>query len=1036
MADGSLIFDTKIDTTGFDEGEQDIKSKAKKASEAMESAGKELEDAIKSATESVGGLGEQAEETAAKIQAVLDDTSRSAKSKAASIAAVYREQGMDASEAMKTAWEHIERGSADIGEGIRQESEKSSQKIKDDAESSALCAESAYQRMGSSISRIFKKAALTIAAAFSVTKLVQFGKEATNLASDVQEVQNVVDTAFGSMSYKMEAFADTCIETYGMSKLTAKEMGSTFMAMARGIGQASDIASDKAVELTGRLGDIMSFYNKEASEVNTIGKAIYSGEAEPLKQIGIIMTETNLKTYALSKGYKKLYTEMSAAEKLLVRQEYFLEQTEMAAGDFVKTQDSWANQTRILSERWKEFMTICGNALIEVLTPTVKVLNNLVSSMIDIGRALSDVFGISVSSAITEEAAAARKEVEGLGDSIEEAAKQAGGTASFDNLVIIGKEDGGGDGSIETGTEARKEETAAVQESEKATSALEETLKSLGDTIGWLGTVFETSFLSTFGNTGVFDGIVLSVQGIKESLLGTLSDSGVQEAATGFVEAYVGSLGSSAGAFVSAGSSIADNLTGGISLSLEQNGGNVQDSIIALFDIGERMAEVQEGFSEAVSYICTAFQSDEAKQVTADIITIFTNAVLGVTELLGGFGVDVVGLITAPFVDNEDLIKTTIEDTLKVVSPALDDLKETVTLTFGTLRGVYDEKIAPMIESFQDGFGEIGEKLLLVYNEYILPVIGYLREKFGDFTSGPLQELIEKFGEFAGKVSECVTTIWEEYLKPFILWFIEEIAPKIQEGLETAIDAFSGFWESVSETLGFLLDALGGLIDAATGVLTGDWEKFWGGLVGFVKGMFNTMVRVIKTAMSTIKSGIATVLNAIRSKFVSVFQGIKGIVSSIFGGLWDNISGVINKILGGIEWMANGVVRGINKVIGALNNLSFDIPDWIPGIGGETFGFSIPTLSEVSIPRLATGTVVPANFGEFAAILGDNKREAEVVSPLSTMKRAFKEAIAEMGGLGGGEYTFVAQLDGQEIFREVVRQNRMYKKQTGKTAFQ
>ena len=893
------------------------------------------------------------------------------------------------------------------------------------------------KQMAGAAQSVFKKTAAVIAVTFSVTALVQFSKEAVNLASDVQEVQNVVDTAFGSMAYKMEEFADTCIEAYGTSKLTAKEMGSTFMAMAKGIGQSTDVASDKAVELTGRLGDIMSFYNKTASEVNTIGKAIYSGETEPLKAIGIIMTETNLKTYALSKGSKKLYTHMSAAEKLLVRQEYFLEQTSMAAGDFVKTQDSWANQTRILSERWKEFMTICGNGLIQVLTPAVKTLNQMLDSLINVGEELSAIFGISVSSNVSEEAAAAQEEIAGMGESLEVATEQAeGSTASFDELEIIGgTKDQAGEVGGGNATADRKEETLATQESERATGALEQSLKSLGETIGWLGTVFQTSFMATFGNTSVFEGIIQSVQGIKNSLLDMLSATGVQEAAAGFVQAYVSYLGSSVGAFASAGSSIVSNLVGGIQLSLSENGEAVQNSIIALFDIGGRMAEVQAGFISAIAGILTAFQSDEAKQLTADIITLFTNAVLGITELLGLFAVDVVEMITAPFVENEELIRTTIEGTFAAVGPILTTLQTIVNNIFGTIRGVYDEKIAPMIASFRDGFVEIGEKFLNVYNEYILPVIGYITSLFDEFAAGPLHALIEKFGEFAGKVSESITTIWEEVLKPFILWFIENIAPTIQEALTNAVKMFFDLWTGISETVGYILDALGGFIDFIVGVFTLDWERAWEGIKQFFLGIWNAITSALGTILSTMKTGIFTALNAIRSKFASVFLAIKNTVSNIFTALWEKIKGIINGILGGVEGMANGVVRGINKVINAMNSLSFEVPDWVPGMGGKTFGFNIPTLAEVTIPRLATGTVVPANFGEFAAILGDNKREAEVVSPVSTMKQAFREAIAEMGGIGGGEYTFVAQLDGEVIFRETIRQDKMYKKQTGKSAY-
>ena len=151
------------------------------------------------------------------------------------------------------------------------------------------------------------KVAGILATAFSIHQLINIGKESINLASDLMEVQNVVDTAFGSMSQKMEDFADTAIETYGISKLTAKNIGSTYTAMARGMGQSLDEATDRALEMTGRVADIASFYNLSIDRANTIGRAVYSGETEPLKQIGVIMTENQLQTFALANGYSKLY---------------------------------------------------------------------------------------------------------------------------------------------------------------------------------------------------------------------------------------------------------------------------------------------------------------------------------------------------------------------------------------------------------------------------------------------------------------------------------------------------------------------------------------------------------------------------------------------------------------------------------------------------------------------------------------------------------------------------------------------------------
>lgn len=96
------------------------------------------------------------------------------------------------------------------------------------------------------------------------------------------------------------------------------------------------------------------------------------------------------------------------------------------------------------------------------------------------------------------------------------------------------------------------------------------------------------------------------------------------------------------------------------------------------------------------------------------------------------------------------------------------------------------------------------------------------------------------------------------------------------------------------------------------------------------------------------------------------------------------------------------------------------MPDWFPFVGGKHYD---PGIEHVRLPRLATGTVVPPRAGEFAAILGDNNREAEVVSPISAMKQAFREVAEDMKGSGGDIYLTV-NLEGKTVYEEVIKQNR------------
>lgn len=176
-----------------------------------------------------------------------------------------------------------------------------------------------------------------IGAAFVVGQLVKFGKQAVQTASDLTEIQNVVDTAFGSMSNKMEEFAKTSIESFGLSELSAKKAGSTFMAMGSGMGITADRASDMAIALTGLSGDMASFFNVSQDVANTALQSVYTGETESLKKFGIVMTEVNLEAFAMSKGINKSVRSMSQAEKVQLRYAYVMSQTALAQGDFAKT---------------------------------------------------------------------------------------------------------------------------------------------------------------------------------------------------------------------------------------------------------------------------------------------------------------------------------------------------------------------------------------------------------------------------------------------------------------------------------------------------------------------------------------------------------------------------------------------------------------------------------------------------------------------------------------------------------------------------
>ena len=248
-----------------------------------------------------------------------------------------------------------------------------------------------YKENTDESSKSVGKLGKAIASAFAVKMLVDFGKQAVSIASDLQEVQNVVDTAFGSMSDEANKFADTALESFGMSELTAKQASSTFMAMANGMGIVGEKGSEMSLTLTGLTGDMSSFFNVSQDVAQTALASIFTGETESLKKFGVVMTETNLQQFAFSEGINKNVADMTEAEKVQLRYNFVLDRTKLAQGDFAKTSDSWANQTRTLNERFKEFMGTVGEDLIVILEPLLAIFVSFLDTFTKIVSSLTDM---------------------------------------------------------------------------------------------------------------------------------------------------------------------------------------------------------------------------------------------------------------------------------------------------------------------------------------------------------------------------------------------------------------------------------------------------------------------------------------------------------------------------------------------------------------------------------------------------------------------------------------------------------------------
>ncbi len=757
------------------------------------------------------------------------------------------------------------------------------------------------------IQSLAQKTGKILAAAFTVKKLADFGKECIDLGSDLAEVQNVVDVVFPHMNKQINSFAKNAAAQFGLSETMAKRFTGTFGAMSKAFGFNEKAAYDMSTTLTGLAGDVASFYNISQDEAYTKLKSVFTGETESLKDLGVVMTQTALDSYALTNGFGKTTAKMSEMEKVALRYQFVQDQLTSAVGDFSRTSDGWANQVRILKLQFDSLKATIGQGLINVLSPVIKVINMIIGKLMTLANAfksftelLSGKKGSSgAASGMADVAAAAGKAenaTSGVGDAAKKTAKELKGiTTGIDELNII---DQSTDSSSGSGSGGGYSSDSFDMGSLADTSALDETdskMQALIDRMKELTALATKGFWDGFGDTSVFQSIKSELGGIKESLKGIFMDPEVQSAANKYADSVAYNLGRIAGSGASIGATIADNILGGIELYLQQNSNRLQQHLISMFDVRSDMAEISGNFAEAVSEIFSVFRSDSAKQITADLIAIFVNPILTVQEILAKFGRDIFNLLTQPIIDNKDTIKQVLQELLDFIQPSISIVKDLITNFVDAIEVAYDSVISPIIHAITE---IVSVAVLVIMNMILL-----------------LLDTLERLRDGWARLEEATSKIWNA-----------------------------------------------------------------------IKSSILTIIRAIQT-------GIDTVIGKIQNSWKNTWTSVKNTTSQIFNDMWSAIKSTINAILSGVESMANGVVRAINKMADALNNLHFDIPDWVPGLGGKSFGLHIPHISAVSIPRLAQGGFVRANTPQLAMI-GDNRHQGEIVAPEDKMQAMVDRAVA------------------------------------------
>lgn len=890
---------------------------------------------------------------------------------------------------------------------------------------------SAIKKSFNGLGSVVKKVGLLIGGVFAAKKLVEFGKECLDLGSDLAEVQNVVDVTFTTLSDKVNDFAKAAMTSAGLSETMAKQYVGTFGAMSKSFGFSEQQAYDMSTALTQLTGDVASFYNISQDLAYIKLKSVFTGETETLKDLGVVMTQTALDQYALANGYGKTTSKMTEQEKVALRLKFVTEQLSAASGDFARTSGSWANQVRIMQLQIQSLKATIGQGLINIFTPVIKVINTLLAKLATVANAFK-----SFTELITGNKSSGQTGVSGAGltgtdlaateDAYDSAADEASNLADSTQDVTD---------STNKSTSALKKQNKALKKNIAPFDELKVIGKEAADAVsGATKTPTVKADNIDLGNVGQVDYGDLAK---GESQIDKLSESAKKL------------------------SDILKQLWKPFQEAWNREGKNTIDSARYMFS---SLAELAKSVGKSIMEV---WANGTGTEMLSTMLQILQN----IFKIIG----NIASQLSKAW--NKNNVGTQIIQNLANAFQKVLDFIEKITKATADWAGKLDfypllDSIKNLTKSFAPIIEALGNVLEWIYTNIILPALKWLIETgvptlinivsgFLNFL-GEHQTLVEAFGAaligmFAtAKIIPAVTTL---------IGNISNIGLALK-GLIALMTGSGGILGGISAIAtaigpgGLIIAAIGAVIAAGV-LLVKNWDsikEFFGGVVDYfgeksrafkekaintansliekVKNAGSILITSIKETVSKIGSALWSILKYLGTTFINGWNAGWKKVGEIFKNMFDSLADIakvpINGVIGLINGMIRGIISGVNTAIGVLNRMKIKVPNWVPGIGGNTWGFSIPTMTAPQIPYLAKGTVVPRNAGEFAAILGDNKRETEVVSPLSTMKQALLEALQESGNSGGGSPQYITlNIDGHEFIRWLREQNGQYRNRTG-----
>lgn len=826
---------------------------------------------------------------------------------------------------------------------------------------------------------IFSGFGKKIAAGLSIAAVAKFTKDCIEVGSNVTEVQNVVDTAFKDLSWQADQWASNAMTNFGLSELSAKKYMGVFGQMSNAMGITGKAALDMAENVTGLTGDVASFYNLSTDEAYTKLKSIWTGETETLKDLGVVMTQTNLDQYALNNGFGKTTAKMTEQEKVMLQYQYVTSALSNATGDFVKTQDSWANRTRILSLRFEQLKASLGKGFIALFTPILRGFNSLLAGLQKVADGFANFVQMLTGADISSSMGSISADIAGIGDDAGGAADNVGdiGSAAKKTAKDIERSLAGFD-QISKLTEPTDDSSASgsgtdstsgigsvdlVPDVSGSTANVSSAISDMADKVK---KALEPLKAISFDNlVSSLDNLKRAVQPLTDKLFAglewayynifvPLAKWTIEDLLPEFLDVLAGCLdvlNSALDALKPLWMWAWDNFLEPVA---SWTGGVIVDVLKGLASALEGISDWIKDNQGPFDAIVVTIGAFAAAWKAVDLAEFLMNAG-GVVGIINKLKKAIEACTVAKLKDKietiqlcamyaKDFVKSVGQTIAKLSSSAVAWVSNTAVKVADTTATVAHTAATWLATAATTAFGVamtvLTSPITLVIAALVALGVGiYELVKHWDVVkeaAGICWDWIVGKWNSAG---EWFAGVWENIRSAFSSfdnWLQNIFNIDFSDSFGFIGDIMNAYLQNVSNIFGDVKQIFGGLIDFIAGVFSGDWSRAWNGIVDAFGGIFSLIADIAK--------------------------------------------GPINMVIGLINGMLDGLESGINWIVRKINGLSFDVPDWVPVIGGDHFGFDLPEVGFGSIPYLAEGGYVKPNTPQLAMI-GDNKHQGEVVAP-------------------------------------------------------